>query len=214
MKNVFKNRLCQVIMLSILMFLCVIFSVFGKNIFTQNQDDTKDSVSPTAAPIAEEERELSSSGLSGAMHSTETFALLKKNSIEFLEAYFYIPDGTERDENDKWNKLSNLVTDAAREKYVTKQEHPENGRKLHIITHISFSNISFFVDPNFTSSEVTVFIDCEKGIKTNEMNKAATSHYQFSGRFIYEPSKHIWLCDEVISSEDIVPAVESTHAGD
>lgn len=214
MKNIFKNRLCLVIVLSILMFLCGIFSVFVKNIFTQDQDDTKASVSPTASPIAEEESSLSSSGLSGQGQNAETFALLKKNSIEFLEAYFYIPNGTERDEKNKWDKLSDLVTDAAREKYVAKQEQTENGRKLHITTHISFSNISFFINPDFTSSEVTVFIDCEKGIKTNEMNKAATSHYQFSGRFIYEPSKHIWLCDEVISSEDIVPAIESTHAGD
>lgn len=213
-----KNHKIGIIIISlIVMLLCALFSVFAKNIFTQDDEyDKKTSVSPKPSPVSEEGRELSSSGLSG--QNAEALALLKKNSINFLETYFYIPDGTERDEKDKWNRLSDLVTNTAKEKYVpqkqSEDEEVENGRRLHITTHVSFSDISFFVAPDFTSSEATVFIDCEKGIKTNEMKKAATSHYQFSGNFIYNPNKKIWLCDEIISSEDIVPAIEDTHAGD
>lgn len=205
-----------IIVLSLVMLLCALFSVFSKSTSTNK----KISVTPSPNPDRYEEESIPSPSYLPAGTETEELqqsadlALLKKNSIDFLNIYFYIPNGTDNDKTYKKDKLSQFFTEQARKKYILEDVKIEEGRKINISTNISFSDISFFVEPNFKPAEAIIFIDCKKGIKTNEMKKAVTSHYQFSGRFVFEAEKNMWLCDEIICSEDIVPAIENTHTGD
>lgn len=196
-----------IVILAIIVFACVMYSFFFKSAAPSSEPSLQNNdIVESSSPAPKD----SSSGA-----DQEQLQRLKADTLKFLEVYFTIPNGTKGSYEEKQSLLASKFTEAAREEYMDDTFTPSaEQREIIVLSKTEFEDVNFFVSPNYSSTDCTVFIDCIKSLKTSEMPRAAKTNFQFSAAFKYDEQTQHWLCDKIIKSEDVVSAVEDTKAGD